>query len=173
MNNDKLINNQEAKTLKSIIIGSLMFSIFLGILHYLLSYSFIWFVGIFITTFLLSMIFSGKTSGTVVLYDGWIIKDSILTISKHSIFGYKEKFLKFSEIQKITYSESAYRKHRYLIINSDQKKFFLYIKYDIFTFADTLKYFKNAGIQVVLSEKDAEIELYLSDKIKQIPMTND
>jgi hypothetical protein len=167
-----MINKQEGKTLKSIIIGNIKLSLFSGILFYLLSYPLIWIIGLCSSTFLLSMFFSGP-KGTTKLYDGWIIKDHILTISKHSIFGYKENLLKFMDILKITYSESAYRKPRYLIINSNRKKFFLYIKYDIFTFADTLKYFKNAGIQVVLSESDAEIELYLSDKIKQIPMTND
>ena len=161
MNNAKLINKQDGETLKSIIIRSLKFSLFVGVLFYLLSYSLIWIIGICVSAFLVSM------------YDGWMIENNMLTISKRSIFGFKEKVLKFTEIQKITYSESAYRKPRYLIINSNQKNFFLYIKYDIFTFADTLKYFKNTGIEVTLSQKDAEIELYLSDKIKQIPITND
>ena len=109
----------------------------------------------------------------MILFDGWYLNESSLTISKDTIFGYKEITINLKEIEKIIYSESGYRKPPYLIIHYKSKKVFLYINYSIFDFADTLKFFKRSGIDVSLSERDVEIEMYLNDKVDKIPITNE
>lgn len=66
------------------------------------------------------------------------------------------------------------RKPRYIKIQTHEiKNYILYLKYNIFELADTLKFFKRKGISIIFEQSDEEIELYLDDKIDKIPMNNE
>ncbi len=109
-------------------------------------------------------------------YDGISINSESIQVSKNSIFhGRVEHQLKLNDIQRITYSKGINRTPQHIIIESERitSQLKVTIGESIFKFAYILRELKRNKVDVKLRHPDHEVQLFLDERIPDLPMTND
>jgi len=107
-------------------------------------------------------------------YNGYKLEDNYFTIYSESLVHSFNKKLKLSDIDKITYYYTTSGGGSGIKYSIKGKEYISDTFDSIFSFAKVLKYLKyEKGMNVICGgEIDAEIKLYLDDKIDDIPMRN-
>jgi len=109
-------------------------------------------------------------------FDGLSVNSKSVEVSKNSIFkGKVEHQLNFNDILKITFVKGIHRTPQHIIIESEIKPSKLKVTIDesIFKFAYILRGLKRNNIDVRLHHSDHEVQLFLDERIPELPMTND
>ncbi len=106
-------------------------------------------------------------------YDGWYLDSNQLTIERIPAFKSKETItIPLKYVHRITYFEGFRRTPNSIEIESNLGKYRLYLNISMFKIAPTLLYLKKQGIKFELNERNAELELYLDEKVDSIPIQN-
>jgi len=107
-------------------------------------------------------------------YYGWEIQTNQVILKRILLWGkFQQIALPFQDIQGIIYHQGFRHTPPHIFIKTANKKHILFLPYDIFKFAPTLLYLKKQHIRVSLYEFDHEIQLFLDERIDEIPMTNE
>lgn len=104
-----------------------------------------------------------------------LVKEEEIILTKHS-FWQREKTekLSFDAIKNLKWNHGKHRQTRAIYLKTDEKKSIkILISENPFEFGHVLKFFYNQGIPIDLVHSDHELELYIKDKIKTFPMTNE
>ena len=106
-------------------------------------------------------------------YDGWNLNSNQITIESIPVFKPKVSVvIPLKSIYRITYHEGYKRTPNSIEIESNMGKHRLFLNISMFQIAPTLLYLKQQGIKLELNKRDAELELYLDEKVESIPIQN-
>lgn len=106
-------------------------------------------------------------------YDGCSLNSNQITIERIPVLRPKESLvIPLRNIYRITYYEGYKRTPNSIVIESNLGKHRLYLNISMFQIAPTLLYLKQKEIKLELNKKDAELELYLDEKVDSIPIQN-
>ena len=109
-------------------------------------------------------------------YDGLSVSNNIITISKNTIFrGKVEHRRSLENISRITFIKGGRYVPEHIIIESELNPLNIKVSINenIFKFAYCLRELKRKNIEVNLKQFDHEIQLFLDERIPELPMTND
>ena len=171
MEQSNIIYQQKTKTTKTRVLKSLSISLGSALIIFLIKHDLIITGVIGIGSFVFQLF-----SGTSKYFDGIKVTNSGLQIERQSFMKELETHnFKFSEIDKVLFSESKHRKPRYAIITMKETllQYHIFITSSIFKFAYALRELQNNGVTTELEFGDHEVELFLAGKIPDLPMTND
>lgn len=106
-------------------------------------------------------------------YDGWEINSNQLSIQRIPIFKQQESLvIPFDKIHRVTYIERYKNTPNSLKLATVYGVYRLEINKSMFQIAPTLLHLKQSGIKLELAQIDAELEMYLDEKVDSIPLQN-
>lgn len=128
----------------------------------------LWFEQIYVFAFFFICItYFVQEVNTLSRYNGWSInEDGIRLFQQWMYWSNNWDDVPFTAIKRISYADGM---PGTMIIETNYQNYEVQVKYNIYRFADTLKYFNRLKIPIYFHQRHSEIELYMEDRIDKLP----